>query len=105
MSESALRRVLRLMLEELEAHQLTVVLAPAPRPHHECHCIRVAIDKNPRWYSRLYSRNPVIKRACVLSCLRNYLATGTTRFIRFDEIIAEAKKYRKSSGQLNPNPF
>lgn len=93
------------MLEELEAHQLTVALAPAPRPRHECHCIRVVVDQNPLWYRRLYEKHPAIKRAGILSGLRNYLATGTTRLSRFDELKKEAEIYSKRTRQRSENPF
>ncbi|WP_309387053.1 hypothetical protein [Cerasicoccus frondis] len=41
------------MINELESHQLLVVLAPAPRPMHEGHMVRVPYDRNPVWYRRL----------------------------------------------------
>ena len=62
MSEGSLRKIVRAMLNELEAHQLTVCLAPAPRPRHECHFIRVKIDENPKWYRNLCAEFPVDRK-------------------------------------------
>lgn len=46
----AYRATLAAMLDEVEAHMLTVCLAPAPRPAHSGHCVRVRMDINPPWY-------------------------------------------------------
>ena len=50
------------MLNELESHQLQVALVPAKEPKHSMHFIRVAVDKNPKWYRGLCSRYPSSRR-------------------------------------------
>jgi len=47
------RRVAREGLEWLQSTCLRVSLIPAPEPRHRGHMIRVVVDQNPPWYSRM----------------------------------------------------
>lgn len=38
-------------LQDLMAQRLDVVLAPAPRQNFDGHCVRVAQNQNPGWYT------------------------------------------------------
>jgi hypothetical protein len=49
-----------LMLRELREQYLSVVLVPAPRPMHAGHKIRVADNRNPEWYRRLWHDRQVL---------------------------------------------
>lgn len=52
---------LREMLNELESHQLQVVLVPLNpklRGYNEGGCRRVCSDLNPKWYRQLCAANP-----------------------------------------------
>ncbi len=42
------------LYNELRYNKLQVVLIPAPEPKHYNHCIRVATNHNPAWYSDFY---------------------------------------------------
>lgn len=54
------------LLNDLHQYKLQVALFPAPKPKHECHMIRVAINKNPEWYKELYhSKNHIRRKSCI----------------------------------------
>ena len=40
----------RRALSDLEKEFLSVILVPAPQPHFDGHMIRVAQNRNPKWY-------------------------------------------------------
>lgn len=73
------------MLQELEGQRLTVILVPAPEPKHPGHCIRVAVEWNPSWYSDLVWQRtyvpkgkrlerPTVGRREVVNALRKLIA-------------------------------
>jgi hypothetical protein len=84
---SALHDVLEEMRNELEASSLEVVLVPQKRRSNEGGMIRVAVNKNAKWYRDLCAANlssrkrkntapdTLIKRAHVLRTLTQLLAT------------------------------
>lgn len=45
-------------LAQLDEHRLTVELAPAPRPQHRSHKIRVAVAHNPEWFQSWRQAHP-----------------------------------------------
>lgn len=47
------KKLAKIGLEWLDSQRLEVILIPAPEPKHHDHKIRVAIDSNPPWYSRM----------------------------------------------------
>lgn len=55
---------LQRMRDELESSGLVVGLAPAPRPMHSGHCVRVVCDRNPLWYRRLCAAYLSTRRRC-----------------------------------------
>ena len=57
-----LRVTLEAMRDEFESGQLLVEIAPAPRPAHQLHCIRVVCSKNAPWYRRFCAAFPSSRR-------------------------------------------
>lgn len=97
-----LREQLMEMQAELYAHRLEVILAPAPEPRHCMHCIRVCVDRNPRWYRQLLDRHPSfrrrcrpdsrVKRACVVRVLEQLIAGRPCRSRLAPELLSIARK-------------
>lgn len=92
---------------ELESNQLQVILVPLNpmmRGYNEGGCKRVAISKNPTWYSRLCARFPssrgtrrgkpdtILRRKNVLTLLRTLIHKGHSRSKYAPEILAVARK-------------
>lgn len=96
---------LQCMLDELEAGALEVQLAPAPRPAHEGHCIRVIANLNARWYrdfcaehlSARLRRNPrpdtIIRRRDTIRALRAMIAGRSTGPIYAARLTDAARSY------------
>lgn len=75
------------MLGELESQRLEVCLVPARTKKHEDHMIRVALSKNPKWYSDFCSKylQTCRKRKKVLSdtaIKRNFTVRALTNIIQ-----------------------
>ena len=101
------------MTGELEAHRLLIVLAPAPRPMHCGHCVRVKADVPPRWYRDLCGRhlrtrrrrNPrpdtLVNRADILGVLSTMLSGRGSRSRFAPELLTFAiHRARRNAGQL-----
>lgn len=86
---TTLTDALEQMLDELESHQLQVVLVPlnpSGRGYNEGGMKRVLADQNPKWYRTLCSQHPSsrgirrgkhdtrIKRANILRALRQMIS-------------------------------
>jgi len=56
MNKRLIRNKAKAMYAELAEHSLEVILVPAPEPKHCGHCIRVAADRPPQWFSELSGR-------------------------------------------------
>ena len=70
-------------LHELEESYLVVVLQPAPDPHFDGHKIRVAQNRNPKWYREFVAghwgpgrRGCSIKRYRVIRALNRVYVRG-----------------------------
>lgn len=87
------------MLNELQSHQLTTVLAPSKRSdRREWDMIRVNMDINPAWYRRLCGRHPsqrgtrrgkfdtAIRRRRILEALELLAAGQHSKSIYADEL-------------------
>ncbi len=59
--------------KELEYRKLNVVLVPAPVKNFESHCIRMADNWNPEWYSDMYNRIPNFKRKRCIGALERIM--------------------------------
>lgn len=94
------------MLNELQSHQLTTVLAPSKRAdRREWDMIRVNMDINPAWYRRLCSRHPsqrgirhgkfdtAIRRAHILNALERMTAGKKSHSPYADELRRIASKF------------
>jgi hypothetical protein len=96
------------MLNELESHQLHVVLVPLNprlRNYNEGGCKRVCADKSPRWYAFFCSQNPSsrgvrrggfdtrIKRRNTLRALRQLLS-GQPAGKYSDQLLSIASKQK-----------
>lgn len=108
---------IELMLEELESHQLMVVLAPSKRHDaREWDMIRCLLDQNPLWYRQFCANHSSsrgvrrgkfdtrIKRANVLRALRQIIA-GKPAGKYEDELRAIGAKYGKRLQSSLTNPF
>lgn len=73
------REAARVGLLELGCRQLRVELAPAPRPMHARHCIRIAVSSNPEWYRELAARGSGQLRARVRRTLELIALHGYVR--------------------------
>ncbi len=80
-----LREEFEEMLNELESSQLEVALVPCKRHTNEGGMIRVAVNKNPKWYSDLcnqyqrqrgFSDDTYINRVSVLRSLKRLIRGG-----------------------------
>lgn len=93
------------LLAELESHQLQVCLAPSKRHDRRDHdMIRVCLDKNPRWYSKLCYDNPSsrgvrrggpdtrIRRQNILRVLRRLCSGQPSRSKYAPEILRIARR-------------
>ncbi len=102
-----------LMLRELREQYLSVVLVPAPRPMHAGHKIRVADNRNPEWYRRLWHeherrpRNPrrhkptsSIKRDLVEEALERLAVVKDLRR-RYDTLLRECIYDRLMTGYVD----
>jgi len=64
------------LLTGLETQSLEVILVDAPEPNFEGHKIRLAVNRNPQWYSNYYySRHATPQKSEFLKALRN-IANG-----------------------------
>lgn len=107
---AALIRTLEMMRAELESHMLAVALAPAPRPMHAGHCVRVKVDQNPLWYRRLCAefpsarrrRNPrpdtrIRRRETIIALDRLARTGGEVRFQYDERLLAAARAYYRQN--------
>lgn len=78
----------QVMLSELESQFLEVVLLDAPEPNFDGHKIRVAVNKNPQWYSDYYySRHATPQKKEFMKALRD-ISNGIFRDLTYyNEII------------------
>lgn len=102
-----LREEFEEMLNELESSCLEVVLVPHKNPPNEGAMLRVAVNKNPKWYSDLCnsyvrqkpsrghnSRLPhtYINRASILRSLKRLVRGGYKRGVTADRLLVVAKQ-------------
>lgn len=92
-----------LLLSDLESHKLEVVLVPQRIRTNEGGCIRVAVNRPPKWFSELCNRHASsrgyrrgfdsrVRRANVLSLLRQLAAGRTVRSKYLPELAIIARK-------------
>jgi hypothetical protein len=96
---------LECMLAELESACLHVLLAPAPYPTHEGHCVRVVANKNARWYrdfcaqyrSTRRRKNPrtdtAIRRRNTIAALQRMIAGVDSGTIYAERLTIAARAY------------
>lgn len=103
---------LRAMLDELESSALEIVLAPAPRPMHAGHCVRVVAGRNARWYREFCAayastrrrRNPrpdtAIRRADTVAALHRMIAGRDSGTIYAERLTLAARLYWRRNSQM-----
>ncbi len=80
------------MLYEMSLMYQYVVLVPAPVQMFEGHMIRLAINKNPTWYSNLYQSYPrKLSRRRVEQALTR-IVEGKRNFRIYEQLLTELIK-------------
>ena len=93
-----MRRLARGAAAELRASPMRVILAPAPRPHHSGHKIRVVESRPPAWYMEIYRRRWWFKRARFLAAL-DRISRGDRRWTYYTRMAVELIQRRQAADE------
>lgn len=86
------------LLQELNTSRLHVVLVPAPEQRFEGHMIRLAIEKNPRWWQDLYAsyRPKKLDKKGFKEALERFMEKGPGKSLYdnmvYENIVARAEE-------------
>lgn len=91
----------KVMLEDLKANYLHVILLDAPIQNHQGQKIRVADNRNPKWYRDLYSNYPSLKRNHTLASLKRIAERKLNLESIYDKMLLSLIENRLHLGSEN----
>lgn len=94
---------------DLLFNKLTVVLIPAPEQKHYEHKIRIAINKNPQWYSNLFNTYAEFRRDLSQKALERIIKKEDKEFngfhYRYDSLYRDVIKTHLTKGYYSEQGF